>query len=486
MTPIATILVVDDEDAGRFVKGQTLRRANFTVLEAATGGDALRLIAKTKPDLVVLDVNLPDISGYEVVRRLRAAENATLPALPILQISNTAISANDRVKGLETGADVYLVEPVDGDVFIATVHSLLRVRRAEEQLALALDGEKRARELAEEANRLKDEFIATLSHELRTPLNALMGWIYQLRHTALTDDARERALDSIERNARMQAQLINDLLDVSRVTKGKLQLEIRVVDLANVIAVACDGVRATMERRQLELVVRSAPVFVAGDQGRLQQIATNLLSNAAQFTPPGGRVTVSVAVDGEDAVLTVTDTGAGIDSALLPEIFDPFRQGSSGLSRQHGGLGLGLAVVRQLVELHGGSVGVASPGVGHGATFTVRLPRESAESRPPAGPPLILVGTHVIVASPDVADRAALKAVLESSGASVTLADVPPQTGAGEAGAVIIVSVPTTGELTIRSDATPFADAILRTAPPAEIIRRVARVAAHTRAPDAL
>jgi hypothetical protein len=197
-------------------------------------------------------------------------------------------------------------------------------------------------------------------------------------------------------------------------------------------------------------------------------------------------VTVSVAVDGEDAVLTVTDTGAGIDSALLPEIFDPFRQGSSGLSRQHGGLGLGLAVVRQLVELHGGSVGVASPGVGHGATFTVRLPRESAESRPPAGPPLILVGTHVIVASPDVADRAALKAVLESSGASVTLADVPPQTGAGEAGAVIIVSVPTTGELTIRSDATPFADAILRTAPPAEIIRRVARVAAHTRAPDAL
>jgi signal transduction histidine kinase len=486
MTPVARVLIVDDEDAGRYVKGQTLRRANFDVLEAGTGGDALQLIATAKPDLIVLDVNLPDISGYEVVRRLRAAENGAVPALPILQISNTAIGPNDRVKGLETGADVYLIEPVDGDVFIATVHSLLRVRRAEEQLAVALESEKRARELAEEANRLKDEFIATLSHELRTPLNALMGWIFQLRHTTLTDAARERALDSLERNARMQAQLINDLLDVSRITKGKLQLQVRVVDLAGLVGAACDGVRESMSRRQLDLVVRAEPVFVAGDQGRLQQVASNLLSNAVQFTPAGGRVTVSVAPDDADAVLTVEDTGAGIDPALLPDIFDPFRQGDSGLSRQHGGLGLGLAVVRQLVELHGGCVTVASAGVGKGATFTVRIPRESALQAVDGPSQLMLGGVRIVLASSDAGDRAALKEVLESSGAAVTLADEPPPAGAPTTADVVVVSAPARGELSIRSAASPFGDMMLRTAPPAQIVRRIARIAAVKQARDAL
>ena len=219
----ATILVVDDQDAGRFVKVQTLRRSGFIVIEAATGTDTLSLIASERPDLVVLDVNLPDMSGFDVTRRIRQSETGP-PTLQILQVSNTAVENEDRVRGLEQGADVYLTEPVDGTVLVATVQALLRVRRAETALADALQGERNARELAEQANRLKDEFIATLSHELRTPLNALMGWIWQLRNATLDEPARERALDSIERNARMQAQLINDLLDISRASKGKLQL----------------------------------------------------------------------------------------------------------------------------------------------------------------------------------------------------------------------------------------------------------------------
>jgi DNA-binding response OmpR family regulator len=277
----AKILVVDDEDAGRFVKTQTLRRAGFHVLEAATGSDALALAASERPDLVVLDVNLPDISGLEVARRLRVPESA--PQAPqILQISNTAVTAADRVRGLEHGADVYLTEPVESGVLVATVNALLRVRQAETALAAALDGERKARQIAEHASRLKDEFIATLSHELRTPLNALMGWIWQLRHTSLTEEARQRALDSLERNARMQAQLINDLLDVSRASKGKLQLEMRLVNLQDVVTDALEFEREAVERQELQ--PSTGRQCGSRDLARLQQIVTNPVTNAVQFT----------------------------------------------------------------------------------------------------------------------------------------------------------------------------------------------------------
>ena len=376
MTRPTTILVVDDEEAGRYVKVQTLRRAGFAVIEGATGREALDLAARERPDLIVLDVNLPDINGLEVTRRLRASESGA-PALPILQISNTSVEAADRVRGLDQGADVYLVEPVDGAVLVATVHALLRVRRAEAALATALDGERQARALAERANQLKDEFIATLSHELRTPLNALLGWIWQLRNATLDPAAQARALDSIERNARMQAQLINDLLDVSRASRGKLQLEMRLVDLKTVVTAACESVRDPLAGKNLELRIEVSSIPVAGDQARLQQVVTNLLTNAVQFTPSGGRISVTLSPDDSYATLSVQDTGAGIDPAFLPHVFEQFRQGDGGLSRKHGGLGLGLAVVKQLVELHGGTVGVASAGRDNGATFTIRLPRET-------------------------------------------------------------------------------------------------------------
>jgi signal transduction histidine kinase len=479
----AKILVVDDEDAGRFVKTQTLRRAGFHVLEAATGSDALALAASERPDLVVLDVNLPDISGLEVARRLRVPESAP-PAPQILQVSNTAVTAADRVRGLEHGADVYLTEPVESGVLVATVNALLRVRQAETALAAALDGERKARQIAEHASRLKDEFIATLSHELRTPLNALMGWIWQLRHTSLTEEARQRALDSLERNARMQAQLINDLLDVSRASKGKLQLEMRLVNLQDVVTDALEFVREAVERQELRLEHRLTPVWVAGDLARLQQIVTNLVTNAVQFTPRNGRISVALVEDGYDAVLSVQDTGTGIEAAFLPHVFDQFRQGEGGLSRKHGGLGLGLSVVKQLIELHDGSVSVTSPGPAHGTTFTVRLPREDARARErPADNRLLLQDISIRLETSGGADAGRLRSVLESSGARVAEDDTPAANGGATPAPDLTIVDTGSGPLTLQGPGSDLSQSIARTASPSHVVRTVARTMVTSRTP---
>jgi len=416
-----TILVVDDDEAGRFVKVQTLTRAGFRIIEASTGIDGWTMLLREHPDVVLLDVNLPDISGIEVVRRIREAQLPP-PAMQILQISSTAVSVADRVRGLQEGADAYLTEPVDGAVLVATVRALLRVRQAESALAESLERERNARQMAEEANRLKDEFVATLSHELRTPLNALLGWIWQLRRTALEPGAQARALDSIERNATIQAQLINDLLDISRASKGKLQLQFRVLDLQAVVSAAVESVRDAIDRKQVALRLQLTPIVVAGDQARMQQVITNLLANAVQFTPAGGSITVVLTAEGGDAVLTVQDTGAGIEPAFLPYVFDQFSQAEGGLSLKHGGLGLGLAVVRQLIDLHGGSVAASSAGAGAGAAFTVRLPIDAELPRPaPDEDALLLADLHVRIDADAGVDPEPLIAILESSGAGVVV-----------------------------------------------------------------
>jgi signal transduction histidine kinase len=467
--PKPVILVVDDQEPGRFAKAATLLRAGFRVEEAASGAEALEKATGLSPDVVVLDVNLPDMSGLEVGRQLRRASQSTA-ALQILHVSGTAISSADRARGLDYGGDAYLTEPIDADVLVATVRALLRVRRAETELAHALERERAARQQVEQASQLKDEFIATLSHELRTPLNALMGWLWQLRHSRLDDQTRERALDSLERNARLQAQLINDLLDISRISRGKLRLEMRFVDLAAVIDGAVDSVRETIARRQIQLQVRAAPVIVGGDQARLHQVVANLLSNAVQFTPDGGAITVTLAAEDDSAVVSVQDTGVGIDPAFLPHVFDQFRQGEGRLSRKHGGLGLGLSVVKQLIDLHGGMVAVESRGVGLGATFSVALPREPITD---AGA-LLLEGMHLLVIADDP-DRAELSSVLEASGAHVTSTSVHDAAAAlaGTADAVVHLG------LVIHD--VPSVDASTVTHP--ELVRRLARlVPRHSRA----
>jgi signal transduction histidine kinase len=245
----------------------------------------------------------------------------------------------------------------------------------------------RAQRVAQEANRLKDEFLATLSHELRTPLTSILGWTQMLlKRDDMDEPGRRRGLTAIERNARVQRQLVEDLLDVSRITSGKLLLNLKEVPLREVVEAALESVRPTAEARgvllQAELGDASESVLV--DATRLQQVLWNLLTNAIKFTDRGGGVWLMAHRDGEVVKLTVRDTGKGISRELLPHIFERFRQGDIG--REQGGLGLGLAIVRHLVELHGGLVSVNSEGPGTGATFTVQLPLRSIRPERAAEP----------------------------------------------------------------------------------------------------
>ena len=262
--------------------------------------------------------------------------------------------------------------------------------RAEEHLRLAKEqlesqvvalGELVAREQsartdAETANRMKDEFLATVSHELRTPLNAIIGWTHMLRRGELDDDTQSRALETIERNAKSQAQLVEDILDVSRITSGKLRVQTGSVELRSTISAAVDAVRLAAKSKNIQLQMKLEPTdqYVFGDANRLQQVVWNLLSNAVKFTHHGGCVDVSLERRNQHVVITVSDNGSGIRKQFLPYIFDRFRQADGATTRSHGGLGLGLSLVRHLVELHGGSVDVVSEGDGKGATFAVQLP----------------------------------------------------------------------------------------------------------------
>jgi PAS domain S-box-containing protein len=300
----------------------------------------------------------------------------------------------------------------------------------------------RADEL-EQANRIKDEFLATLSHELRTPLTAMLGWSRLLRSGQLDDAGRERAVQIIERNAEAQSKLIEDLLDVSRIITGKLRLEVQPVALAPVVETVVNGLRPSAEAKlvRLDSFLDHAAGPVTGDSARLQQVVTNLLSNAIKFTPEGGRVEVRLERSEARARIVVRDTGVGISPDALPHVFERFHQADSSNTREHGGLGLGLAIVRHLVESHGGSVLAESPGEGLGAVFTVELPLTAAPEQPPAprrhelfseqsrstvaerelfGDPCALEGVRVLLVEDERDTREFLKTILERCGAAVT------------------------------------------------------------------
>lgn len=243
-------------------------------------------------------------------------------------------------------------------------------------VARDITDQKRAVEEATEANRQKDEFLAVLSHELRTPLNAIMGWADMLVGTNMDEASTSRALASIQRNARVQAQLIEDLLDISRIVAGKLTLNREHVDLAVVIGAAIEDLRPEIDAKHIDLRATVGPDAnaVTGDAPRLQQVVSNLLSNAIKFTPSGGRIDVALERLDDRAQITVRDSGQGIAPELLAHVFDRFRQGDSSATRRHGGLGLGLGIVKHLVEAHGGAVSASSEGLGKGSVFTARLP----------------------------------------------------------------------------------------------------------------
>jgi signal transduction histidine kinase len=263
------------------------------------------------------------------------------------------------------------------DLMARTTALVIELRRGEEERRRLLDAERAARRDAESANRGKDEFVATLSHELRTPLNAILGWVSMLKSGTFRPGAENKALDAIERNVHTQARLVEDLIDLSRIIAGKLRIERRAIAIGAVADAALDAVRPAAEAKAIELVTAppsAADSIVDGDQDRLKQVLWNLLANAIKFTPAGGRVDLRIERGRSEVDVTVSDTGCGMPPELVPHVFDRFRQGERQAGATGGGLGLGLAIARHIVELHGGTIDAASDGVARGSTFRVRLP----------------------------------------------------------------------------------------------------------------
>jgi signal transduction histidine kinase/CheY-like chemotaxis protein len=335
------------------------------------------------------------------------------------------------LRKLEILRNVTLLDrPVRTSAVISTVQAALRGRRRQYELRDVLVALHAARTQAEEANRLKDEFLATVSHELRTPLNAIMGWVSLLRQARFDQKRVADILEIVERNARAQAQIIADVLDISRMITGRMKLNRVAVSLARVVADAIDTIRPGAEAKGIEIRtdVDEGPV-VYGDPERLQQVFWNVFSNACKFTPPGGRIAISLTADDTWSTVQVSDTGAGISPDFLPYVFDRFRQADQSFTRAHGGLGLGLAIVKHLVEMHGGDAAAQSDGVGKGATITIRLPMAPAAAfsapadNPPqdasAMPALDFEGRLVLVVDDDESTRDLLRTILAECGARV-------------------------------------------------------------------
>ena len=542
----AQILVVDDNPATRYSTSRVLVSAGWKVVEAETGTEAIEK-AQSDVDLVVLDVNLPDIDGFAVCRRLREIEATA--RLPILHLSATFTSTDSKVSGLESGADGYLTHPIEPPVLIATVNAFLRARSAEAELRRsnarfkaifenALNGvsilddnlmyvdvnpsmcdmlgmdrngivgrrleqlvspsyrhevaaiesalsshrawrgrlplartdgsqvyldwntslhrdqglrlaivsdisdrirhehereqlltsERTARAEAERANSLKDDFLATLSHELRTPLNSIVGWSQILQVATLEPAEVTEGLAAIERNALAQSQMIADLLDVSRITAGKIHLEREPLDpAASIDAVVTSLMPAAAEKTiQIGKEIDPDAGLILADGPRFQQILGNLVNNAVKFTPKEGRVTIALERLGNDVEIRVSDTGRGIPADLLPVVFERFRQADSSSTREHGGLGLGLGIAKQLAEMHGGTISAESSGEGAGATFRIRLSRHAGPgARPaPSEPDLAvesidLSNLRVLVVEDDADSRALLRRIVLGIGAQV-------------------------------------------------------------------
>ena len=333
------------------------------------------------------------------------------------------------IRSFETLRNVTLLErPIRLAAVLSTVRAAVRSRARQYEVRDLLVALHRARSEAESANQLKDEFLATLSHELRTPLNAILGWTSMLTRGQVESERLPRAFEALDRNAQAQAQLIADVLDVSRIITGKMLLQPTVVDVCDLVARAADAVRQAADVKNIELVLEHPPdCLVRGDPARLQQVFWNLLSNAVKFTPAGGAIQVDIVPNEGSILVAVTDSGVGIPAEFVPFVFQRFRQADQTATRAHGGLGLGLAIVKHLVELHGGTVTAASAGPRHGARFEVRLPalEPTAASLEPTAvhsDAVSLDGQLILIVDDDESTREVVAVALEAAHADVHVA----------------------------------------------------------------
>lgn len=428
--PMKRIWLVDDSP---LASDAATRQLNDTyAVETFTHGSAAieRAVAGPLPDVLILDWVMPGMSGSEVLKFLRAS--AATEGLPILVLTGTA-NGGDLVEALDAGADDYVSKPCSREELRARVGSLLRSRglrdraeAAEKVVALLLVRESAARAEAETANRVKDDFLATLSHELRTPLNSILGWTGLLRGGTLAPETATRALATIERNAKSQASIIEDMLDISRIVSGKLRLELADMDALDAAEQALETVRPIAVNKKVHLRASFAKVpKISGDSTRVQQIVWNLLTNAVRFTPEGGTVTAEIGRSEGGVLISVSDTGEGMSPELVPRVFERFKQGDSTSTRLHSGLGLGLAIVRHLTELHGGRVRAFSDGLGQGARFEVwfpatSLPEDTSRSLRPVAAGKPLTGLSILIVDDDPDSLELLASALEIQGATVS------------------------------------------------------------------
>jgi signal transduction histidine kinase len=454
------VLIVEDSRTQARLLRLILEAEGFTVEVAVDGAAALALLAATRFDLVVSDVLMPAIDGFELCRRIK--EEPAWRDVPVVLVT-TLLDPLEIVRALEVGADSFVRKPYEPDALVARLRSLLaegpqapdegvpaifngkriQVRANRSQVLRLLLGTfedvvranvllhqreeelSRAKKELEEAARMKDIFFATLSHELRTPLTAMVGWVHILKQGPRDPALVERAVETIHRNLNVQTRLIADLLDVSRIVSGKLDLEMAAVDLAEIVATSVDSARPAAAAAGITLELTGTPLTSAvhGDPARLQQVVTNLVGNSLKFTPRGGRVDVRLTQEGASAVVRVSDSGSGIRPDVLPFVFERFRQASLADTRA-GGLGLGLAIVKHIVEGHSGTATAASEGVGRGAVFTVTLPvtpdpvLAGGASRADAP----LTGVRVLVADDQEDSRDLIVFLLSEQGAVATSA----------------------------------------------------------------
>jgi DNA-binding response OmpR family regulator len=415
------VLIADDNAELRsFIR--RLLSERYDVEMVADGRAALEAIRRRRPNLLLTDVVMPHLDGIALLKAIRADE--VLRTLPVIVLTERT-EMDSRIAGLEAGADDYLVKPFSPRELMARVGANLELARMREAVERARGREEALRE----AGRRKDEFLSMLAHELRNPLAPLTYGIDLLGMPGTDAETMVRTRAMLARQVQHMGRIIDDLLDVSRITRGKLTVERDRLDLAALVRQTIDDRRGTMADAGIVIDVDlpNTPVWVSGDGTRLTQLIDNVLDNARKFTAPGGRVSVRVAADpsSDDAIIVISDTGIGIDPSLLPHIFDAFAQAEQSLDRSRGGLGLGLAVAKGLIELHGGTIGAASGGKDRGAQFTIRIPTESAPAPAatviadiaPVNAPL-----HILIVEDNADSADILKTLLEYHGYRVSVA----------------------------------------------------------------
>jgi len=404
------ILVVNDDHASLLALTSLLdmwaEELNYTVVSARSGHEALRQVLRHDFAVILLDVNMPDMNGFETAEAIQ--QHPRSAEVPIIFV--TAYQADEvaRLQAYQRGAADFLFTPVIPQIMRAKVSVFVTMAQKNEELRRQtaelgkhteelvdinerLTREMEERHAVERASHAKDEFLAMLGHELRNPLSAINSAASLLGMPKLTDEIAQRARNIVQRQTRQLSTIVDDLLDLSRAMSGKVVLARRPLDLSRLVGTCIATYRATGRADLHTLTDSLAPAWVDGDPARLEQVVSNLVENALKYTPPGGSVEVSVQQAGNEAVIVVKDSGIGIAAEQLPQVFDIFMQVSSALDRSQGGLGIGLSLVRRMVELHGGAIGVHSDGAGQGSTFTVRLPAtEPLESPLSADRPVFL------------------------------------------------------------------------------------------------